>query len=79
MKVIINSKEGFNQFYHYYNGGKYLPKKYPKSYPCICKKEEHDGGLGGCSVAHYVVYIPYLLDTLEAFLAGLDAEWEYLC
>ena len=78
--TIINNKQEFQEFYHYWNDGKYKPKKYPKKYPCACKKEHVDGGLCGDYMSHYVVYFPEIeMGTKDAFILGLNTKWEYLC
>jgi len=78
----INNKEDWQKFYYY--APEYMPKKYPKSYPCFAKRESEGGGLGGEYESHYVVYPPFFdLNTdsaiQQAFEAGLNAKWEYVC
>ena len=80
MIKIINNKQEFQNFYFYWNDGKCNPPKYPTHYPCVCKQEDVDGGLVGDHVEHYVTYFPSINVTPnEAFLLGLDADWQYLC
>jgi hypothetical protein len=76
MITLINNKKDWEKFY-YYKG--YSPKAYPKSYPCYAKRETEGGGLAGEYEAHYVVY-PLNVQTVElAFLAGMKAEWKFIC
>ena len=75
---IINSKEEFNKFYYYSKSG-YKPKKYPTEYPCVCKIETGGGGLAGEYEAHYAVYFPKTESVTDAFISGLNTEWEYIC
>ena len=71
--TIIKSNDEWDKFYYYSHHG-YKPKKYPKSYPCIAKKETEGGGLMGEYTAHYVLYLPENLKSKkDAFFAGVAA------
>jgi hypothetical protein len=71
----INNKDDWDDFY-FYKG--YKPKKYPKQYPCLAKRETEGGGIVGEYEAHYVVYPP-ADNLIDHFVLGLNAKWEYVC
>jgi hypothetical protein len=69
----INNEKDWEDFYYY----KSKPNAYPKQYPCFAKMKTEGGGIVGEYQAHYVAYPPN--DNSDAFLAGLNAKWEYIC
>jgi hypothetical protein len=73
--IIINNKEEFEKFYPY---SKEHIKKYPKEYPCVCKIEWTDCDLMGDYSQVYITYFPQITDVREAFIKGLEVEWEIL-
>lgn len=75
---IINNKEEFDKFYYYSVSG-YKPKKYPREYPCVCKIESASGGIAGDYEAHYAAYFPKTNSQKDAFIAGLNQNWQYIC
>lgn len=75
--MIINNNEEFELFYPYEK--KYVKQyPYPKEYPCVCRWFTEGGGLMGEYRQVYVTYFPKDLTPEQAFLAGINAEWEPL-
>lgn len=69
---LIFDKKAFEDFYHYQSP----PLAFPRRYPCIVRRIYHDGGLGGGSVEHQIVYFPSKVnhyDFLIGFKAGVEA------
>lgn len=78
---IISNKEDWEKFYSY--DKKYLSKtKYPKTYPCLAKKENEDCGIMGFADFHYVIYLPKNFESMskiEVCEQVLSQEWKHLC
>ena len=73
---IINNHEEYVAFYPY--DKKYI-KNYPDQYPCVCKKEHWDGGLGSGGYEVYVTYFPSQdMSTHQVFLETLKNPWKRL-
>lgn len=73
--MIVNSKEEFEEFYPY---SKDQIGEYPKEYPCVCKWMWEGGGLMGEYKQVYVIYFPKNVTINEAFIKGLESNWEIL-
>ncbi len=78
---LIHSDAEYEAFYQY--APVYKPKRFPKRYPCVVKKECEDVGVAGGAWVHYVVYFPRFNEAAssreeleDAFLLGLRAEWK---
>ena len=68
---IINNKKEYIEKYPY----NCEPNKYPSSYPCIMKMEQHEGGLG---TSYYEIELMYPTDDLdiETIFKCLNLKWE---
>ena len=77
---FIRSATDYEAFYAY--APRYKPNRYPRSYPCVVRKEDEDAGIMGSQWVHYVAYPPEDYDELlevgsiEAWMAGLTTKWE---
>jgi len=66
---IINDQAEFVKAYHY--DEKYALNSLPDVYPCILLLTNNEGGIGGSSVEHEVIYFPKNVNNNDYF-AGFN-------
>ena len=73
--IVLHNLRDFLAHWQYKD---WLPRVYPRRYPCVLKKEWRGCGIMGDELVHYIAYPPATKSGVDAFAAGIEATWHII-